>query len=148
MKKNYLIGFDSKCPICNKFVQFLDQTFDETIYSIFVTNSFSHFINTERDFNIISINEAMLLDDYLVKTIVLLKMDGEYEIKSNAVLKILSLSKNIIIKTISKSLILVPLFIRDFIYELFSRNRINISSFLKLNNVCKTNLEHIKLIIK
>lgn len=110
MEKPKIILFDGICNLCNSFVQRVIKNDSKNIFK---------FASLQSDFgqNFLKTNH---LDHRELKTIIL--VDGEkFYTKSTAALKIGKELKGIY--QISSILIWIPRPIRDFVYDIVSRNR-------------------------
>jgi len=110
MEKSKIILFDGICNLCNSFVQRVIKNDSKNIFK---------FASLQSDFG-----QKFLKDKHLdhleLKTIILIEGDKFYT-KSTAALKIGKELKGIY--QISSILIWIPKAIRDFVYDIVSRNR-------------------------
>lgn len=105
-----LIIFDGVCNLCNRFVDFVIKNDSQDIF-VFTSNQSEHGQKVLKKFNIDN-NQAVSV--YLL-------IDGKLFDKSTAVLKVLK--KLSWYLNILYVLIILPKFIRDFLYNLIANNR-------------------------
>lgn len=108
---NSIIIFDGDCTFCNRFIQFVVDN-DNNFFKFIDRNSHL-FEKIKSDF---AINEKV--DD---ETIYLIENNRVFE-KSTAIILILRKTGKIT-SFISKFLRIIPLVLRDFLYDRFSKNR-------------------------
>lgn len=105
-----IVFYDGKCMLCNRFVRFL---FKKQIPNLFFSELQSNF--AREILTPYSISVEKLDTVYLYK-------EGKVYSHSSAIIQLL-ITINVFYKVLGYSLLLIPQFIRDFVYKIIARNR-------------------------
>ena len=146
MKKEFLLLFDSKCPMCCKYLQILDTLIDPKKIFIHLCHSASHYAKENQEFfNLKSQREIEFLDNEVKKTILLVDLsDGYIASRSTAIIQLFAYSKSNVLRKI-RFFKIIPCILRDAIYRLVAKNRILLSRLIGIETICKLSLSNIKV---
>lgn len=107
---NAIILFDGVCNLCNGFVQFVIRN-DRSGYFCFAA------LQSESGRNVL---QQVSFLDYTIDSVVLVE-NGKFYVRSTAALKIMRRLGGF--WPLTYAAIILPVFLRDFIYKLIARNR-------------------------
>ena len=142
----YLI-YDSECLMCQNFLHIIDKYFYNKFLNLNVSKNVSRIINSKIDVELKNylINNFNSIDNKSMNSIIYIKNQQVFT-RFEAIINILIDLKHRKITMITRILeLIIPKFIGNFLYEIISLNRINISKMI-LKRKCKLFFKNLILI--
>ena len=135
MKNISYILFDGDCVLCSSFIRFIDKNYNN-INKTYITSNPSKFPARK--------GNADEIKKLSSSTIIFLDEKKNYKIKSSAIIEILKRTNNFFLNAAALLLKILPISLRDFMYEFFAKYRRAIFN----KKICEiSSLKNLELII-
>ena len=145
----FLLLYDSTCPMCCSFLRLLDVCIDSNLASVDVCACASYYASINTNLQKLKSDEELICLDQKVKdTIVVVDLrDGGVRYRSAAILLLLSCTKSPFLRAVS-CFKYIPRRVSDNIYKIIARNRLSISEMLGFRDVCTRSFRVLNLYIE